>query len=75
MCRMFITREYTEDFMDTPFFKNENGRHRNQAMEVARLVNIEDNNCRFEVPREEYWMHTRPTLSVAVRGKAAGVIL
>ena len=44
-------------------------------MEVARLVNNEDNNCRFEVPREEYWIHTRPTWSVAVRRKATGVIL
>ena len=36
-------------------------------MEVARLVNDEEKDCRFEVQREEHWMHTRPTWSIAVR--------
>ena len=37
------------------------------AMEVARLVNDEENGCRFEVQREEHWIHTRPTWLMAVR--------
>ena len=36
-------------------------------MEVARLVNGEENDCRFEVQREEHWIHMRPTWSIAVR--------
>ena len=27
----------------------------------------EENDCRFEVQREEHWIHTRPTWSMAVR--------
>ena len=27
----------------------------------------EDNDCIFKVQREEYWIHTRPTWSIAVR--------
>ena len=34
-----------------------NGRLGKQAMEVARLVNDKENDCRFEVQREEHWMH------------------
>ena len=37
-----------------------------RVMEVARLVN-EENDCRFEVQREEHWIHTRPTWSIAVK--------
>ena len=39
-------------------------------MEVARLVNDEENYYRFEVQREEHRthsIHTRPTWSIAVR--------
>ena len=28
-----------------------------QAMEVARLVNDEENDCRFEVHRENHWSY------------------
>ena len=34
--------------------KKGNGRLGKQAMEVARLVNDEENDCRFEVRREEH---------------------
>ena len=40
---------------------------RKQAMAVARSVNDDENDCRFEVQKEEYWIHTRPTWSIAVR--------
>ena len=43
-----------------------NGCLKKQAMEVARLVN-EENDCTFEVQMEEHWVHTRPTWSIAVR--------
>ena len=46
--------------------KKGNGRLGEQAMEVARLVN-EENNCRFKVQREEHWIHARPTWSITVR--------
>ena len=35
-------------------------------MEVSRLVNDEENGCRFEVQREEHWIHMQPTWSIAV---------
>ena len=47
--------------------KKGNGRLGKQAMEVARLVNGEENDCRFEVQREKDCIHTRPTWSIAVR--------
>ena len=37
------------------------------ALEIARLVNDEENNCRFEFHREEHGIHIRPTWSIAVR--------
>ena len=36
-------------------------------MEVARLANDEENDCRFKDQREEYWIHRRPTWPIAVR--------
>ena len=36
-------------------------------MEVARLVNDEEKDCRFCVLREEHWTHTQPAWSIAVR--------
>ena len=36
-------------------------------MEIARLVNDEDNSCIFEVQRKELWIHVRPTLLISVR--------
>ena len=36
-------------------------------MEIAGLVNDEENDDRFEVQREEDWIQTRPTWSIAVR--------
>ena len=38
-----------------------------QAMEVSRLVNDEENDCSFKVQREEYWIHTQPTWLIADR--------
>ena len=35
-------------------------------MEVAGLVNDEENDCRLEVQREEHWIHTQPTWSIVV---------
>ena len=32
----------------------------------ARLVIDDENNCRFDVQREEHWIHTRPTRSKTV---------
>ena len=45
-----------------------------QDMEVARLVNDEENDCRFGVQREEHWVHTRLTWSIA-EGKVAVILL
>ena len=36
-------------------------------MGVARLVDDEENDCRFQVQREEHWIHMIPTWSIAVR--------
>ena len=36
-----------------------------KPMEVARFAN-EENDCRFGVQRENNWIHTRPTWSIAV---------
>ena len=36
-----------------------------QAMEVT--VSDEENDCRFEVQRDEPWIHTRPTWPIAVK--------
>ena len=36
-------------------------------MEVSRLVNDEENGFRFEVQSDEFWMHMRPTCSIAIR--------
>ena len=47
--------------------KNGNGCLGKLAIEVARLVNDEENDYRFEVQREEHWIHTQSTRSVAVR--------
>ena len=38
-----------------------------QALEVARLFNDVETGFRFEVQREEHWIHTRPTWSIAVK--------
>ena len=65
MCCMFITWKCKEDF--TGSTQKGNGRHGNQVLEVTRLVNDEENDCRFEVQREEPWIHTRHTWSIAVR--------
>ena len=51
MCCTFVTRECTEDFTDSTFKKKGNGRRRKQAVEVARLVNDEENDCSFAVQR------------------------
>ena len=37
------------------------------SQEVARLVNYEESGCRFEVQREEHWVHMQPTWLIAVR--------
>ena len=44
-----------------------NGRLGKPAMEVTRLANDEEDGCRLEAQREEHWIHTQPTWSVAVR--------
>ena len=36
-------------------------------MAVVKLANDEEKYCRFEVQREEHWMNTRPTWSIAAR--------
>ena len=41
-------------------------------MEIARLVIDEENDCRFEIQREEDWVHMRPTWSIAVRERLLG---
>ena len=43
--------------MEVDSTRKGNGRLGQQAMEVARLVNVEENDCKFEVQREEHWMH------------------
>ena len=35
----------------------------NNALEAARLTN-EENDCRFEVLRDEHWIYTRFTWSI-----------
>ena len=55
------------------FYGLDEGRIGKQATEVARLVNDEENNCRFEVQRKEHWIHTRHTLSIAVRERLLGL--
>ena len=40
-------------------------------MDVARLVNDEENDCRFEVQREEHWKNTQSIC----QAKVARVIL
>ena len=42
-------------------------------MEVARLVNNEENGCRFEVKGEEHWITTYMVNSC--QGKVAGVFV
>ena len=63
--RTFITQECTEDFRDST--KKGNGCLGRQALVVAKLVNDEEKNCRFEVQMEEHWKHTLPTWSIAFR--------
>ena len=38
-------------------------------MEVARLVNDEENDCRFEVQMEEHWIHTPTYMVNSCQGK------
>ena len=57
VCAIHSSRECTEDFMDSDLKKG-NGRVGKQTMEVARLVNDEQNGCRFEVQVEVHWLHT-----------------
>ena len=42
-----------------------NRRLEKHAAEVARLD--DENDCRFEVQREEHWIHMRTTWSIYVR--------
>ena len=44
--------------------KKRNGRLGKRAMEVPKLDD-EENDCGFEVHREEHWIHSRPTWSTA----------
>ena len=37
--------------------KKGNGRLGKQALEIARLINDEENDCRFNVQREEHCIH------------------
>ena len=64
-CICAVRLDCTEDFPAQ--LKKGKGRLGKQAMEVARLVNDKENCCRFEVQRAEYWIHTRPTWSKAVK--------
>ena len=48
--------------------KNQNGRLGKEAVAVARF-NDNENDCRFEVQREEHWIYTRPTWSITVRAR------
>ena len=43
-------------------------------MEVALLVNDEENVCRFEVQREGHWIYMQLMVK-SCRGKVAGVVL
>ena len=38
-----------------------------QDLEVARLVNGEENDFRFVLQKDEHWIHKLLTLSIAVR--------
>ena len=55
ICRTFITRE-CERFYGLLC----------SSWKKARLVIDDENNCRFDVQREEHWIHTRPTRSKTV---------
>ena len=49
--------------------KKGNGHLGEKPVEATRLINDEENDCRFEVQREEHWILTQPTWSMAIRGR------
>ena len=77
MCVSYVHNpESTQRFYGINLKKRRrNDRPGNQAMEVARLVNDEENGCRFEVQKGRT-LDTHVTYMVnSCQGKVAGVIL
>ena len=70
MCHTFITSSVRK-ILQT---RLKTGTHPGkQDMAVPRLVNDEENYCKFEVQRNEYWIHT-DLLVNCCQGMVAGVI-
>ena len=71
VCGVYISVPYVHNsesartFLRTQF--KGNGHLGKYAVEVTRLVNDKENDCIFEVQREEHCIHTQPTWLIAVR--------